>query len=188
MFVFSLIGCASNVSQINEITIQKNKTKNLKSSVVQTETVPVNCGNYTVSIVGVTFNKSSGDVFKDVLNIGTGLKNSDDDSFSFGFDMGFMNSSDKEIANKNAYLCIYFKYAFNDKNTAQRDSVIPNMEITVIDDQGDAFSLIHNSIKDKYINVSYPYSVIIFKGFYDSKYAYININNTKYKLDLSIVK
>lgn len=186
LVVMFLTGCASSEKDkgevIETIVLNADKKENLKNEVIQCKANDVDCGDYSVSMVGFTFNKSSGDAIKDLQAIGTGLVE-DNNSVSRGFDFGFKNSSDKEIAKKDAYLCIYLKYSFK-KPITQRDSVISKITTDVTDNLNQKLSFIHNSIQGKYINIDYPYQLIVYKGFYDTKNVIIILNQTKFKLDI----
>ncbi|MBE6067782.1 MAG: hypothetical protein E7211_08830 [Clostridium lundense] len=171
--------------KVHSIILNSAGKENLKNNVAIVKSDVVNSSEYSISIVGMTFDKSSGDSVKDASTIGTGLINDTEDNVARGIDIGFKNSSDKEIAKKDAYLCLYLKYTFKDSKTSQRNSVIPDIKISAKDDQGDEFSLIHYSMDKKYIKVDYPYGLVMFKGYSDSKIAYININQTEFKLDLT---
>ena len=172
---------------VHTISINPDGRENLAKTVTLVKSDMVDCNDYNVSMVGMTFDKSSGNAIRDAMNIGTGL-NTDTKSVDRGFDIGFKNSSDKEIEKKDAYLCLYLKFTFDSAEVSQRNSVIPDVKVSIKDDQGEEFSLIHYSMKDTYVDTNYPYGLMMFKGFYDSKFAYITINWINFEIDLAKLK
>lgn len=156
---------------------------NIAGNVPLFSTEPVPCGDCYVSIAGITFTKSSGDVLQDTMQIGTGLDSNFVDSTERGFDIGFMHSANKEVAKRDAYLCLYLRYSFSEE-VSQRDSVILDVDLSVKDHMDEPFILIHNSMKDTYVNLDYPYGILIWKGYFDSEYLLIEMNDVLYRLDL----
>ena len=183
------VGCSSGdtTKQDNEPIILTASAElhdeNIAGDVPLFSTEPVSCGDCSVSIVGITFTKSSGDAVQDAMLIGNGLDTAFVDATKRGFDIGFMDSSNKEVAKRDAYLCLYLKYSFAGE-ASQRDSVIPDLDVTVTDHENEQFILIHNSMDETYVNVDYPYGIIILKGYSDSEHVMIKLNDVCYQLDL----
>lgn len=146
-----------------------------------------NTDEYCCFIVGAIFEKSTGDATKDILQISDGLQQSFDDGVSMGFDIGFKSSVSAEVENMDAYLSFFMQFV-PVNITSPRDSVIPSMSYYAKDDQGANFEPIHFTHDDKYIDLEYPYGMILFKGYYDSESATITINNRIFTVDLLSLK
>lgn len=167
---------------------EKSTESNLKDNITLLSSGSCNCGYYTVSIVGATLHKSDGDVNNDVLKVGCGLNNeSVDESTARGFGLGFYNAK-AEIKKKDAYLSLYLKFQLNDENKTQRDSIIPDINISAKDNQNSKLDLMYYSNKDKYINLQAPNAVIILKTYYDAQSFEIQIKDKKFMIDASILK
>lgn len=105
-----------------------------------------------------------------------------------GFSIGFNNSANKEIAKKDGYLSLYLKFEMDSDKPDQRDSVIPDFKLLSSDNKGDKLDLIYDSNEDKYINLSKPYSVVMFKTYYDAQTFNITIHDTTYVIKSEIIK
>jgi len=184
-------GCTAEAKQEPApLTVTRSDTrdKNLLKSVVPIKAAPDVGNGYVASLVGATFSKSTGDVFKDIQVVGMGLSKQDfDDAVQRGMDFGFKNGVDKETEKKDAYLTLYMKYRLTGAG-GQRDSVIPATDISAVDDQGAKLDLIHVSNKDKYIDGNYPYGVLIFKTFNDAKSVRLDLNGTTYLINVDQLK
>lgn len=195
--IFQVTGCSSKsmekkaVEEKNntvELSRANKKDKKLVASIPQFDSIPAKGDNCMVSVVGAELIKSTGDVVKDATIVGNGIKGTSDDAIQKGYDMGFMETSDKEVSKRDAYLCLYIKYGFEKEDVSQRDSVIPKYDIEVSDDKDDVLVLIHNSMKENYIDMDCPYGIVILKGYYDAKTYKIHIGDTVYLLDTELLR
>lgn len=187
-FIFAA-GCSSGKSEIPDepiiLTVDTQlHDDNISDDVPLFLTDPVPCGDCYASIVGITFTPSSGDAVEDSMQVGNGLDAAFVDGTGKGFDIGFMNASNEEVAKRDAYLCLYLKYSFSEE-VSQRDSVIPDMKLKVTDHEDEPLIMIHDSMEDTYVNVNYPYGIIILKGYADSQYLTIEMNDVLYQLNLA---
>ena len=166
-----------------------NRDTALNRSIIPIQTESIERNGYSVHIIGATFHKSTGDMFQDLMVVGTGFTQSDsfDDGFARGFAFGLKNA-DANIANKDAYLTLYLRFEFEDDNTSQRDSIIPKLSVSGRDDKGASIDFIYFSHEDKYISLDYPYGTVILKAFYDSETLSMTIGNKLYFLDVGILK
>jgi hypothetical protein len=188
----SLAGCSNPAASVDSrppspVSLSANADANLGSSVIAVSADPMEGDDYSVQLVGLTFHKSSGDVLEDGQVVGTGLSAEFADGMARGFDLGFADSSDAEVAKKDAYLCAYVRYQLSSEG-GQRDSVIPSSAFSAIDDRDDQLDLIHFSNKDEYINTAYPYAVVIFKTFYDSRSIELRLDGKPYAIDVEALK
>ena len=62
------------------------------------------------------------------------------------------------------------------------------MNVKITDDQGQELEFIYNSLDEDYINIDAPFSVMLFKAYYDSKALNISINGTEYHLFTDLLK
>lgn len=173
--------------QVFEIELSSAQNDYLKPEVVLLESDEVILDGYKAKLVGAQFNKATDDIMLD-SQMGGGLVNeSFEDGTGRGFAIGFMNSSNSEIEKMDAYLALYFEFIFEADNISQRDSVKPELELYVTDNQGAELVEIYNSLEDAYVNVESPYSVMLYKGYYDSSEFNINVNDKIYNLQTEIL-
>jgi len=127
--------------------------------------------------------KSESDAVKDSLNVYEEVSNTSVDSTKLGFDIGF-HGSNSEVSKRDSYLILKINYNPNKNNISQRDSVIPKMKISAVDNKGDDLILIHNSMKDKYIQVEDPIGILVFKMFGDTETIDFKFDGNVYELKL----
>lgn len=166
------------------ITLEKITGSNdfLKNDIMLLKENSVDMDSYKVSIVGFKIDSSSGDPIEDAF-AGEGLSNETfDESVDRGLHIGFQNSK-AEVKNRDEYLSLYLKFAFNEKNITRRDSIIPKFKIKVKDEKDDECILVYNSHKDKYIDLNSPYVVILYKTFSDSQEFEILIDDNVFILN-----
>lgn len=163
------------------------RDKNLTKDVITLSSGPIAYDGYSMEIIGATFDESTGDVMKDLLKVGTGLKRENfDDSAARGFAFGFKNSSDEETAKKDAYVAVYVKYELPG-DSSQRDSVVPQSKFSAVDDQGEQADFLYVSNKDEYVDTKYPYGVLIFKTYSDAKSLQLDLNGRTCVIDLTLL-
>jgi len=155
--------------------------------VIALESEYIDLGDYSISIVGATFDKSKDEVFDDrdlVLNVV-------DDSFIDQGDLvcniGMCEMTDKGFKKKDAYVCIYIDYVFDDESISQSDSTIPQFLISATDNKGYELCLIYNSHEHNCIDIDCTYGLIVFKGYYDSECFTITVNDYEYQLDTALL-
>lgn len=177
--IFLLTACTSGNSNNNKQDSEKAKNSSaalLKSTVVKLD-------NFSFQLLDFYLIKSEGDAVKDSVNIYEKLSNTKVDSTKLGFDIGF-NNSKSEVTKRDSYLVLILNYNHDKKNTSQRNSVIPKMDISAVDNKGENLILVHNSMDDKYINVENPIGVLVFKIFGDTKTVDFKFNGNAYKFEL----
>ena len=177
-----------NVSSPTPIPAPENAKGALKDSVVLLEPTEIVQDTFRCYVIGANFDKASGDSGQDAVYVGNGLNETFDDGLSKGMDIGFYNAADAKIENMDAYLSLYVQFVPDASITSQRDSFIPEMKMSAEDDQGDALRLIHYSHKDQYVNLEYPYGLILFKGYYDATQIDVIIDKTIFTINLSDLK
>ena len=171
------ISACSNSNEINsEENEQIEQAINLKDTKVEFD-------KFSFQLIGYKIIDSENDVTQDALSVFEFIQDANVDNMQLGFDIGF-NSSNEEVTKRDSYLIIILEYSLNIENASQRDSIIPKMNISATDNFEDDLILLHNSMKDKYIQIDNPIGVFVFKTFKDSKTIYFEINNKEYYLEL----
>lgn len=173
-----LLSACSNSSdiKIEEVAGQAEESVNLKDTIVKLD-------EFSFRLTGYKMIASKNDITQDVFSVYEAVQDSIVDSTQLGFDIGF-NNSNEEVSKRDSYLIIKLEYTLNSENTSQRDSIIPNTNISATDNLEDDLILLHNSMKDKYIQIDNPMGALVFKTYKDSKTIHFKINNKKYYLEL----
>jgi predicted nucleic acid-binding Zn ribbon protein len=169
------------------LTDRNNFNGALKDTVMMIdEVMVVNTDTYVANVVGIEFDKSTGDVLRDVARIGLGLNDQGAfaDGMSKGFDFGIHNSNAR-VANMDVYLTLYLSFSFADPEISQRDSIIPKLRISARDDKGDSLKLIHYSHENQHVNLDFPFGLIILKGYYDAEQINVTINGKQFSIEVS---
>lgn len=143
----------------------------------------VKLDNFSFKFLKSYLIKTEGDNFKDIEHICPKISDTSYDSTKLGFDIGF-NNSKSEVSKRDGYLLLKLNYNPDKKITSQRNSVIPTMDISAVDNKGDDVILIHNSMDDKYINVKKSIGILLFKIFADAKTVDFTFDGNTYKLKL----
>lgn len=169
-------------------TIETGEIK--KSEIVEVEEVPILDKNTEIKLKDFSFQlvnyyliESEQDTFKDLNRILEKINYPEADSFELGFDIGFDNTK-AEVAKRDAYLVLVVNYNPDGKVKSQRDSVIPKMDIKAVDDQGEDLLLMHNSMKEKYIQFEKPEGFLIFRTYKDIKSVNFNFDQQRYEFIL----
>lgn len=166
-------------------TIETGEIK--KSEIVEVEEVPILDKNTEIKLKDFSFQlvnyyliESEQDTFKDLNRILEKINYPEADSFELGFDIGFDNTK-AEVAKRDAYLVLVVNYNPDGKVKSQRDSVIPKMDIKAVDDQGEDLLLMHNSMKEKYIQFEKPEGFLIFRTYKDIKSVNFHFDQQRYE-------
>ena len=174
--VLLLTACTSGNNKKQDNEKSQNYSTLSKSTVVKLDDSSFEFLNYYKI-------KSEGDSAKDAVTLYQKVSDTAIDSTKFGFDIGF-NNSKSEIAKRDSYLVLTLNYNPDKKIKSQRDSLIPKMDISAVDDKGDKVVLVHNSMDDKYVNVENPIGILVFKIFGDTKTVDFMFDGNGYKLEL----
>lgn len=175
--IFLLTAC-TNSSSDNEQDNQKvqSSTPLLEDTIVELE-------DFSFQLLDYYLVKSENDAVKDSVAIYEKISKTTVDSTKLGFDIGF-HGSNSEVSKRDGYLLLTLNYNPNKNNTSQRDSVIPKMDISAVDNEGDDLILLHNSMDDKYIQVEDPIGILVFKIFGDIETIDFVFDGNMYKLEL----
>lgn len=161
----------------------EKKTETTTASL--TENTIINLDDFSFQLLDYFLIKSESNPVQDSMNVYQKISDFEVrvDSGRLGFDIGF-NHSNSEVSKRDGYLVLILKYNPDGNIAAQRDSIIPKMNILSKDNKGEDLLLVHNSMEDNYIQIENPIGVLIFKTFTDIETAEIWFDGKPYNLEI----